>query len=77
MTKAKIAISLPRDQIAPVHREVRVGRSFGFRLYCQGVGGAGETRVSAGTAAGLDRATWRASAKDVKWAERALEQRKG
>jgi len=27
MTKSKIAISLPKDQIARVHREVRAGRA--------------------------------------------------
>ena len=27
MTRSKIAISLPRDQVARVHREVRAGRA--------------------------------------------------
>ena len=75
-TKSKIAISLPVDQIARVHREVRAGRAGSVSGYIATVLAEQERRgVSARIAAGLDRATWRTVwAKDIKWAELALEQ---
>jgi hypothetical protein len=58
MTRSKIAISLPKDQLARVHREVRAGRADSVSGYIARPGGTREARVSAGTAAGSDRAVW-------------------
>jgi Arc/MetJ-type ribon-helix-helix transcriptional regulator len=78
MTKAKIAISLPKDQIARVQREVRAGRAGSVSGYIAGVLAEQERRESLRELLrDLVEQHGEPSAKDVKWAERALEQRRG
>jgi hypothetical protein len=78
MTKAKIAISLPRDQIARVHREVRAGRAGSVSGYIARVLAEQERRESLRELLqDLVEQHGEPSAKDIKWAERALEQRRG
>jgi hypothetical protein len=78
MTKAKIAISLPKDQIARVHREVRAGRAASVSGYIARVLAEQERRESLRELLrDLVEQHGEPAAKDVKWAERALEQRRG
>jgi Arc/MetJ-type ribon-helix-helix transcriptional regulator len=78
MTKSKIAISLPRDQIARVHREVRAGRAGSVSGYIATVLAEQERRESLRELLrDLIEQHGEPSAKDIKWAERALEQRRG
>ncbi len=78
MTKSQIAISLPRDQIARVRREVRAGQAAAVSGYIASVLAEQERRESL-------RALLRdfigqhgePAAKDIKWAERALEHQRG
>ena len=74
MTKSKIAISLPPDQIAWVHREVRAGRAGSVSGYIARVLAEQERRESLGELLrDLIKQHGEPSAKDVKWAKRALE----
>ena len=78
MTKSKIAISLPRDQIARVHREVRAGRAGSVSGYIARVLAEQERRESLRELLqDLVKQHGEPSAKEIKWAERALEQRRG
>jgi hypothetical protein len=78
MTRSKIAISLPRDQIARVHREVRSGRAGSVSGYIASVLAEQERRESLRELLrDLIEQHGEPSAKDIKWAERALEQRRG
>ncbi len=78
MTKSKIAISLPRDQIARVHREVRAGRAGSVSGYIARVLAEQERRESLRELLqDLLEQHGEPSAKDIKWAERALKQRRG
>jgi len=78
MTRSKIAISLPRDQIARVHREVRAGRAGSVSGYIARVLAEEERRESLRELLqDLTAQHGEPSAKDIKWAERALEQRRG
>ena len=78
MTKSKIAISLPRDQLARVHREVRAGRAGSVSGYIATVLAEQERRESLRELLqDLIEQHGEPSAKDIKWAERALEQRRG
>jgi len=78
MTKSKIAISLPRDQIERVHREVRAGRAGSVSGYIARVLAEQERRESLRELLqDLIEQHGEPSAKDIKWAERALEQRRG
>jgi len=78
MTKSKIAISLPRDQIARVHREVRAGRAGSVSGYISRVLAEEGRRESLRVLLqDLIEQHGEPSAKDIKWAERALEQRRG
>lgn len=78
MTKSKIAISLPRDQIARVHREVRAGRAGSVSGYIARALAEQERRESLRELLrDLIEQHGEPSAKDIKWAERALEQRRG
>jgi Arc/MetJ-type ribon-helix-helix transcriptional regulator len=78
MTKSKIAISLPKDQIARVHREVRAGRAGSVSGYIARVLAEQERRESLREVLrDLIAQHGEPTAKDIKWAERALEQRRG
>ena len=78
MTKSKIAISLPKDQIARVHREVRAGRAGSVSGYIARVLAEQERRESLQELLrDLMEQHGEPAAKDIKWAERALEQRRG
>ena len=78
MTKSKIAISLPADQIAWVHREVRAGRAGSVSGYIARVLAEQERRESLRELLrDLIEQHGEPAAKDIKWAERALEQRRG
>jgi Arc/MetJ-type ribon-helix-helix transcriptional regulator len=78
MTKSKIAISLPKDQIARVHREVRAGRAGSVSGYIARVLAEQERRESLRELLrDLIAQHGEPAAKDIKWAERALQQRRG
>ena len=78
MTKAKIAISLPRDQIARVQREVYAGRAASVSGYIARVLADEERRESLRKLLqDLIAQHGEPSAKDFKWAERALQQPRG
>lgn len=77
MTTSKIAISLPKDQIARVHREVRAGRAGSVSGYIAKVLAEQERRESLRELLlDLLEEHGEPAAKDIKWAERALEQRR-
>jgi hypothetical protein len=78
MTKSKIAISLPREQLLKVHREVRAGRADSVSGYIAGVPAEHERRQSLrALLRDLIDQYGEPAAKDVKWAERALAPRRG
>jgi len=78
MTKSKIAISLPKDQIARVQREVRAGRAGSVSGYIARVLAEQERRESLRELLrDLVEQHGEPRAKDIQWAERALEQRRG
>ncbi len=78
MTRPKIAISLPKDQIERVHREVRAGRARSVSGYISSVLEEQERRESLRELLrDLIQQHGEPAAKDIKWAERALEQRRG
>ena len=78
MTKSKIAISLPKDQIARVHREVRAGRAGSVSGYIARVLAEQERRESLRELLqDLIKQHGEPAAKDIQWAERALDQRRG
>lgn len=73
MTKSKIAISLPKDQLARVHREVRAGRADSVSGYIARVLAEHEKRESLrALLRDLTDQYGQPTAKDLKWAERAL-----
>jgi Arc/MetJ-type ribon-helix-helix transcriptional regulator len=75
---AKIAISLPKDQIARVQREIRAGRAGSVSGYIARVLAEQERRESLQELLrDLMEQHGEPAAKDIKWAERALEQRRG
>jgi hypothetical protein len=76
MTKSKIAISLPKDQIARVHREVRAGRASSVSGYIARVLAEQERRESLGELLrDLIEQHGAPAAEDIRWAERALPKR--
>jgi hypothetical protein len=78
MTRAKIAISLPRDQLARVHREVRAGRAESVSGYIARVLAEHEKRESLRVLLrDLIEQYGEPAAKDIQWAERALAPRRG
>jgi hypothetical protein len=78
MTKSKIAISLPREQLARVHREVREGRADSVSGYIARVIAEHEKRESLrALLRDLMDEYGEPAAKDNKWAERALAARRG
>ena len=78
MTRPKIAISLPSEQLARVHREVRAGRAASVSGYIAKVLAEQERRESLRELLGdLIEQHGEPAAKDIQWAERALDQRRG
>ena len=78
MTKSKIAISLPKDQIERVQREVHAGRAASVSGYIATALAEQERRESLRELLqDLIEQHGKPTAKDIKWAERALEQRRG
>jgi hypothetical protein len=79
MTRSKIAISLPKDQLARVHREVRAGRADSVSGYIARVLAEEEKRESLrALLRDLIKQYGKPGAEDIKWAERALApQRRG
>lgn len=78
MTKSKIAISLPKDQIARVNREVRAGRAGSVSGYIAKVLAEQERRESLRELLqDLIEQHGKPAARDIKWAERALKQPQG
>ena len=78
MTRAKIAISLPKDQLVRVHREVRAGRADSVSGYISRALAEQERRESLqGLLRDLIEQYGEPAAEDVKWAERALAPRRG
>jgi len=78
MTRSKIAISLPKDQLMRVHREVRAGRADSVSGYIARVLAEHEKRESLrALLRDLTQQYGEPAAKDVKWAERALAPRRG
>jgi len=78
MTRSKIAISLPKDQLVRVHREVRAGRADSVSGYIARVLAEHERRESLRELVGdLIEQYGKPAAEDVKWAERALAPRRG
>ena len=78
MTRSKIAISLPKDQLVRVHREIRAGRAESVSGYIARVLADDERRQSLrALLRDLIAQHGEPAAKDVKWAERALAPRRG
>ena len=73
MTRSKIAISLPKDQLARVHREIRAGRADSVSGYITRVLAEHDRRESLRVLLrDLVEQHGKPAAEDVKWAERAL-----
>ena len=78
MTRSKIAISLPREQLARIHREIRTGRADSVSGYIAGVLAENERRESLrALLRDLIAQHGEPAAGDIKWAERALAPRRG
>jgi hypothetical protein len=78
MTRSKIAISLPRDQLARVHREVRAGRADSVSGYIARVlAEHGQRESLRGLVRDLIEQYGEPTAEEAKWAERALAPRRG
>jgi hypothetical protein len=78
MTRSKIAISLPQDQLMRVHREVRAGRADSVSGYITRVLAEHEKRESLrALLRDLNKQYGEPAAKEIKWAERALAPRRG
>jgi hypothetical protein len=77
MTRSKIAITLPKDQLARVHQEIRAGRADSVSGYITKVLAEQEKSESLRTLLrDLIRQHGEPTAKDIKWAERALAPRR-
>jgi len=78
MTRSKIAISLPQDQLMRVHREIRAGRANSVSGYITRVLAEYEKRESLrALLRDLTKQYGEPAAKEIKWAERALAPRRG
>jgi hypothetical protein len=78
MTRSKIAISLPKDQLVRVHREIRAGRADSVSGFISQVLAEHERRESLrALLRDLISQYGKPAAEDVKWAERALAPRRG
>jgi hypothetical protein len=77
MTRAKIAISLPKDQLARVHRQIRAGRAESVSGYISGVLADEEKRDSLrGLLRDLVKQHGEPGPEDIEWAERMLPRRR-
>jgi len=77
MTRSKIAISLPSDQLAKVHQEIRAGRADSVSGYIARVVAEHERRESLrALLRDLIGQYGKPAAEDIKWAERALAPRR-
>ena len=77
MIRSKIAISLPKDQLARVHREVRAGRADSVSGYIAQALEEQERRESLRVLLGdMIEQYGKPAGKDIKWAERALAPRR-
>jgi Arc/MetJ-type ribon-helix-helix transcriptional regulator len=73
MTRSKIAISLPKDQLARVRREVRAGRADSVSGYITRALEQQEKRESLrALVRDLVRQYGEPASEDIEWAERAL-----
>ena len=78
MTRSKIAISLPKDQLVRVHREIRAGRADSVSGYIARALAEQERRESLqALLRDLIEQYGEPAVEDVKWAERALAPRRG
>ena len=78
MTRSKIAISLPKDQLVRVHREIRAGRADSVSGYIARALAEQERRESLrALLRDLTEQYGEPAAEDVKWAEHALAPRRG
>jgi hypothetical protein len=78
MTRSKIAISLPDDQLARVHREVRAGRADSVSGYIAQVLAEHEKRESLRVLLrDLIEQYGKPADKDIQWAEHVLAPRRG
>ena len=78
MVRSKIAISLPKEQLARVRREVRAGRADSVSGYIARVLAEHEKCESLRAILGdLIRQYGEPIAEDFKWAERVLSPRRG
>ena len=77
MTRSKIAISLPSDQLAKVHSEVRAGRADSVSGYIAQVLAEHERRESLrALLRDLIEQYGEPEAEDIEWAKRALTPRR-
>jgi Arc/MetJ-type ribon-helix-helix transcriptional regulator len=75
---AKIAISLPKEQLAGIHRQVRVGRAESVSGYIAQVLAEHEKRESLQLLLrDLVEQHGQPAAKDIQWASRVLATRRG
>ncbi len=78
MTRSKIAISLPTDQLARVRQEIRAGRADSVSGYIARALAEQEKRESLrALLRDLVEQHGAPKAEDIKWAERALAPRRG
>ena len=78
MTRSKIAISLPKDQLVKVRREVRAGRADSVSGYIAQVLSEHERGESLqAVLRDLIEEYGEPTAKDTQWAERVLAPRRG
>jgi len=78
MTRSKIAISLPKDQLAKVHREIRAARADSVSGYIARILAEHEKRESLrALLRDLVEQHGEPAAEDIQWAERALAPRQG
>lgn len=77
MTRSKIAISLPKEQLARVHQELRAGRADSVSGYIARVLDEHEKRESLrALVRDLIEQHGQPSANDIEWAETALARRR-
>jgi Arc/MetJ-type ribon-helix-helix transcriptional regulator len=78
MTRSKIAISVPKDQLARVRGEVRAGRADSVSGYIAGALAEQEKRESLrALLRDLIKQHGEPAKEDIEWAERALPPRQG
>lgn len=78
MTTSKIAISLPREQLARIHREIRTGRADSVSGYISSVLAEDQKRESLRVLLrDLVAQHGEPAAGEITWAERALAPRRG